>query len=79
MRHSKERKDRVVYLSDTTVRALRQHLSTRPDSQSPQIFTRQARVLTARTLERRLLFGMKPLPQATTTLPSLTGLQPKGL
>jgi integrase len=54
VRHSKERKDRVVYLSDTTVAALRQHLGTRPDAQAPQVFTRQRRVITARTLERRL-------------------------
>ncbi len=54
VRHSKERKDRVVYLSDTTVRALRQHLSTRPDPQASQVFTRQGRVITVRTIERRL-------------------------
>jgi integrase len=34
VRNSKERKDRVVYLSDMTVATLRQHLSTRPDSQA---------------------------------------------
>ncbi len=54
VRHSKERKDRVVYLSDATVAALRQHLSTRPDPHATQVFTYQQRAITTRTLERRL-------------------------
>ncbi len=54
VRESKERKDRLVYLSDTAVRALRQHLNTRPDPEATYIFTYPHRLLSTRTLRRRL-------------------------
>ncbi len=54
VRDSKERKDRLVYLSDTAVRALRQHLTTRPDQQAGHVFTLHHRLISTRTLRRRL-------------------------
>lgn len=38
IRNSKERKDRVVYMSKTTVEALRHHLDNRPDTDSGYLF-----------------------------------------
>ena len=54
VRNSKERKDRVVYLSDATVHALRQHLSTRTDAQADHLFTYHHRLIDSSTLEDRL-------------------------
>jgi site-specific recombinase XerD len=54
VRESKERKDRLVYLSDTVVRALGEHLSTRPDPEASYIFTYHHRLLSPRTLRLRL-------------------------
>jgi integrase/recombinase XerD len=55
VRDSKERKDRQVYLSDTTVKALRQHLTARSDPQAIELFTYHHRRLTTRTIRRRLM------------------------
>jgi site-specific recombinase XerD len=55
VRNSKERKDRVVYLSDTAVAALRQHLSARLDAQASALFTQHHRRLSTRTLSRHLV------------------------
>jgi len=55
VRNSKERKDRVVYMSDTTAAALRQHLSTRLDVQASALFTLHHRRLGTRTLSRHLV------------------------
>jgi site-specific recombinase XerD len=54
VRDSKERKDRLVYLSETAVKALRQHLTTRLDQQTDGVFTYHHRQITTRTLARRL-------------------------
>jgi site-specific recombinase XerD len=55
VRNSKERKDRVVYMSETTVTALQHHLDTRPDSDSAHLFTtRLGSVLKTRSLLKRL-------------------------
>ena len=54
VRDSKERKDRLVYLSETAVNALRQHLTTRLDQQADGVFTYHHRRITTRTLARRL-------------------------
>jgi site-specific recombinase XerD len=55
VRDSKERKDRLVYLSDTAVNALRQHLTTRPDRQAAYVFTYHHRLISMRTIRRRLV------------------------
>lgn len=55
VRDSKERKDRLVYLSDTVVGALRQHLTTRLDPQAAFVFTYHHRLISTRTLRRRLV------------------------
>lgn len=54
VRDSKERKDRLVYLSETAVNALRQHLTTRLDTSADGVFTYHHRRITTRTLARRL-------------------------
>jgi site-specific recombinase XerD len=55
VRNSKERKDRVVYMSETTVTALQHHLDTRSDSNSAHLFTtRLGSVLKTRSLLKRL-------------------------
>lgn len=55
VRNSKERKDRVVYMSETTVTALQYHLATRSDSDSAHLFTtRLGSVLKTRSLLKRL-------------------------
>ncbi len=55
VRDSKERKDRLVYLSDTAVLTLRQHLTTRLDRQAAYVFTRHHRLISTRTHRRRLV------------------------
>jgi integrase len=52
---TKERKDRVIYISETTAQALQQHLTSRPDRDSTYVFTYRSRLVTIRTIERRLL------------------------
>ena len=51
---SKERKDRVVYLSDTTIAAIREYLKARPDSEAAQLFLSQRGALTPTGLQERL-------------------------
>ena len=53
--NSKERKDRIVYMSDTAVWAIQQHLATRPDPGSAYLFTAQHGALHPRSLQRRLV------------------------
>jgi site-specific recombinase XerD len=55
VRDSKERKDRLVYLSDTAVSVLRQHLNTRPDRQAAYVFTYHHRLISTRTIRRHLV------------------------
>jgi len=60
IRNSKERKDRVVYMSDTTALALKQHLAIRPDQDSVYLFPIKGRTMTTRNLQRRLVYyGMQ--------------------
>jgi site-specific recombinase XerD len=54
IRDSKERKDRVVYLSKTTVEALRHHLDIRPDPDSAYLFTTRSGHLKRGGLWKRL-------------------------
>lgn len=61
VRAGKGRKDRVVYLSDTAVHALRQHLATRADADQAYVFTRHQRVLLRGLLERRLRIYGQPV------------------
>jgi integrase/recombinase XerD len=55
IRNSKERKDRMVYISDTAAMALQQHLAIRSDPDSVHVFQTQRGVMTPRTLQRRLV------------------------
>lgn len=55
IRNSKEAKDRIVYISHTTVMALRQHLSFRRDRNSPHLFPTRNGILSPRGLQRRLI------------------------
>jgi site-specific recombinase XerD len=58
IRNSKERKDRMVYISDTTAMALQQHMAIRSDPDAVHVFPTQRGVMTPRTLQRRLvLYG----------------------
>jgi site-specific recombinase XerD len=54
VRDSKERKDRMVYISDTAAMALQQHLAIRSNPDSDHVFPTQRGVMTPRTLQRRL-------------------------
>jgi site-specific recombinase XerD len=53
--NSKERKDRIAYMSDTATLAVRQHLAIRSDPDSVHLFTTQHGVLHPRSLQRRLV------------------------
>ena len=55
IRNSKERKDRMVYISDTAAMALQQHLAICSDPESVHVFPTQRGVMTPRTLQRRLV------------------------
>lgn len=55
IRNSKERKDRIVYISDTAAMALQQHLAIRSYPDSVHVFPTQRGVMTPRTLQRRLV------------------------
>ncbi len=55
VRDSKERKDRMVYISDTTAMALQQHLAIRSGPDSAHVFPTRRGVMTPRTLQRRLV------------------------
>jgi site-specific recombinase XerD len=54
IRNSKERKDRMVYLSETTIEALRHYLVIRPDPSSAYLFTTRFGVLKRGGLWKRL-------------------------
>jgi site-specific recombinase XerD len=54
IRSGKGRKDRVVYLSDTTVTALRAHLSARPEPEAGYVFSIHGHVPMRATVEHRL-------------------------
>jgi site-specific recombinase XerD len=56
VRISKERKDRVVYISDTTAMVLHQYLTIRNDQDAIYVFTTRRGVMTPRTLQRRLVY-----------------------
>ncbi|MGD8753712.1 MAG: tyrosine-type recombinase/integrase [Anaerolineales bacterium] len=53
--NSKERKDRIAYMSDTATLAVRQYLAIRSDPDSVHLFTTQHGVLHPRSLQRRLV------------------------
>ena len=53
--NSKERKDRIAYMSDTAALAVQQHLAIRPDPDSIYLFTTQHGALHPRSLQRRLV------------------------
>jgi len=60
IRNSKERKDRVVYMSDTAAMALQRHLAIRPDQDAAHLFPNKRGVMTPRCLQRRLVqYGRK--------------------
>ena len=54
VRISKERKDRVVYISDTAAMALQQYLAIRKNQDAIYVFTTRRGVMHPRTLQRRL-------------------------
>ena len=53
--NSKERKDRIAYMSDTAVLAVQQHLAIRPNPDAVYLFSTQHGALHPRTLQRRLV------------------------
>ncbi|HKZ79578.1 MAG TPA: tyrosine-type recombinase/integrase, partial [Pyrinomonadaceae bacterium] len=53
--NSKERKDRIAYMSDTAVLAVQQHLAIRPNPDAVYLFSTQHVALHPRTLQRRLV------------------------
>jgi site-specific recombinase XerD len=55
IRNSKERKDRIAYMSDTAVLAVQQHLAIRPIQDPVHLFPTQLGVLHPRSLQRRLV------------------------
>lgn len=55
IRNSKERKDRMVYISDTTAMALQQYLAIRSNKESSHLFPTRRGIMTTRTLQRRLV------------------------
>ena len=59
IRNSKERKDRIAYMSDTTALAVQQHLSIRTIQNSVYLFPTQLGVLHPRSLQRRLVHYRK--------------------
>jgi integrase/recombinase XerD len=54
IRNSKERKDRVVYISETAAKALRHHLDIRPDPNSPHLFPTRSGALKRGGLWKKL-------------------------
>lgn len=54
IRNSKERKDRIAYMSDTAALAVQQHLAIRLFQDSIYLFTTQRGALHPRSLQRRL-------------------------
>jgi len=55
IQNSKERKNRITYMSDTAVRAVQQHLAIRPDPDAVYLLTTQHGALHPRSLQRRLV------------------------
>jgi site-specific recombinase XerD len=55
IRNSKQRKDRIVYMSDTAALAVQQHLAIRPIQDPVHLFTTGRGVLHPRSLQRRLV------------------------
>jgi integrase/recombinase XerD len=55
IQNSKERKDRIAYMSDTAVLAVQQHLAIRPNQVSIYLFSTQYGALHPRSLQRRLV------------------------
>ena len=53
--NSKERKDRIAYMSDTAALAVQQHLAIRPNPDAVYLFTTQHGALHPRSLQRRLV------------------------
>jgi len=53
--NSKERKDRIAYMSDTAVLAVQHYIAIRPDPDAMNLFTTQYGVLHPRSLQRRLV------------------------
>jgi integrase len=53
--NSKERKDRIAYMSDTAMLALQQHIVIRPDPVAVYLFTTHRGALHPRSLQRRLV------------------------
>ena len=56
IRNSKERKDRIAYMSETAAMALQQHLAIRLNQDAVYIFAIKQRPITSRSLQRRLVF-----------------------
>jgi site-specific recombinase XerD len=55
IRNSKERKDRIVYISDSVALSLQQYLAIREDHDAiPLFLTKGGGIMTTRTLQRRL-------------------------
>jgi hypothetical protein len=54
VRNSKERKDRMLYMSQTVVGALKQYLEVRGKQAAPRVFQSQRGVLTAAGIRERL-------------------------
>ncbi|MGD8750076.1 MAG: site-specific integrase [Anaerolineales bacterium] len=59
IRNSKERKDRIAYMSDTAALAVQQHLAIRPIQDPVHLFTTRYGVLHSRSLQRRLVHYRK--------------------
>jgi integrase/recombinase XerD len=60
IRNSKERKDRIAYMSDTAAMALQQHLAIRLNQEDVYVFSQNHRAITPRSLQRRLvLYGQQ--------------------
>lgn len=54
IRNSKERKDRMVYISDTVAMALQQHLAIRHTQKAGYVFASTCGAITTRSVQRRL-------------------------
>jgi site-specific recombinase XerD len=53
--NSKERKDRIAYMSDAAALAVQQHLAIRPNPEAVHLFSTQHGALHPRSLQRRLV------------------------
>ena len=59
IRNSKERKDRMVYISDTVAMALQQHLAIRPSQTAGYVFASTCVAITTRSVQRRMKYHGK--------------------